>query len=255
VKQHPPIGSPLRNLAVVLRSPKYPENVGAAARVARNMGVGRLLVVAERPPDHDRAMKMATHHAADLIEHLEFHQDLGQALSPFGWVAATTARTGRQRRNLVSPRQAAADLVPLLAENRVALLFGPEDRGLTNQDLAHCNTLITIPTADFSSLNLAQAVAVCCYEFLVAAMEQQHGQGSSSKVVRLAEHHELQGMYAHLEEALRRVGFLREADGEYWMKNIRSFLGRVGLTAREARLIRGVCRQFIWYEEQREKGG
>lgn len=242
----------LDNVAIVLNEPKYPENIGAAARVALNMGVSRLIVVSREEPDRERMLKMATHNAAPLIETLARCDTLAEALAPFSWVIGTTARQGRQRRNFFSPREMAVEVVPLLRQNRVAILFGSEDRGLANDDLKFCNMLTTIPTAAFSSLNLAQAVALHCYELYVAALAA--GDGRKRFRPKLAEGHELEAMYGHVEEALHRIGFLKAGDAEYWMRNIRDFLGRLGLRANEARIVRGFCRQLLWYDQKVREG-
>jgi tRNA/rRNA methyltransferase len=242
----------LAHVAIVLNEPKYPENIGAAARVATNMGISHLIVVSRQRPEEEPMRKLATHHAAHLIEALVWHESLAEALAPFAWVVGTTARQGRQRRNFTTPREMGEEIVPLLGKNRVALLFGPEDRGLTNEDLAFCNMLTTIPTAAFSSLNLAQAVAIHCYE-VYSAVQAAAGEGRKQFRPKLAESRELEAMYLHVEEVLRTIGFLKETDYEYWMRSVRDFLGRLGLRAGEARTVRGFCRQFLWYD--RKRGG
>ena len=154
----------LANVAVVLVEPKFPENIGAAARVAMNCGITRLLVVRSVAPDREKMLKMATHKAAELINRMELYADLETALADFAVVVGTTARQGSSRHPPNHPRVTMGKVVPLLAKNHTALLFGPEDRGLTNDDLKFCRFTSTIPTADFSSLNLAQAVGIHCYE-------------------------------------------------------------------------------------------
>jgi len=242
----------LDNIAIVLMQPKYPENIGAAARCAMNMGISCVLVVCNEAPDQEKMLKMATHKAAHLIENLRCFTSLKDALEPFAHVVGTTARQGRKRRIENSPRFMLETIGPMLEHNRVALLFGPESRGLTNEDLKFCQTTVSIPTADFSSLNLAQAVAVLCYELYWGIMYSGKVMESTPK---LASSHELEGMYEHVEELLNRIGFLRTNDSSYWIRNIRKFLGRVGLRAKEARIIRGFCRQFLWYEDQLKRNG
>ena len=239
----------LDNIAIVLMRPKYPENIGAAARVAMNMGVSRLIVVKEAEPEREKMLKMATHKAAHLIDPLERYEELGPALAEFALVIGTTARHGRQRRFEKTTREITAELLPFLEHNKVALLFGPEDTGLSNDDLQFCNLTTTIPTAEFSSLNLAQAVAVFCYD-LHYAIEYSRRQGDRH-VPRLATSHELQGMYNHVEEVLRRISFLKSADDTYWLRSIRDFFNRIELRAKEVRVIRGFCRQFLWYSGDR----
>ena len=242
----------LDNISIVLMEPKYPENIGAAARCAMNMGISRLIVIRSEAPDQEKMLKMATHKAAGLIKGLKRFRNLDEALGPFPHVVGTTARQGRKRRIENSPRFMLDTILPLLENNQVALLFGPENRGLTNDDLKYCQTTVTIPTADFSSLNLAQAVAILCYELYWGVMYFGKDLHSAPK---LATSHELEGMYEHVEKMLNRIGFLRTDDSSYWIRNIRHFLGRVGLRAKEARIIRGFCRQFLWYEEQLKKSG
>ena len=123
--------------AIVLVSPKFAENVGSAARTAANMGISRLILVCKEMPDRDRMLTLATAKAAHLIDNLEHHQELGRALAPFGWVLGTSARQGRKRTTVNSPRQLMAEVLPQLKNNRVALLFGPEDRGLANEELRY----------------------------------------------------------------------------------------------------------------------
>jgi len=240
----------LDNISIVLMEPKYPENIGAAARCAMNMGISQLIVVRDEAPDQEKMLKMATHKAAHLIEDLKRFTNLKDALAPFSHVLGATARQGRKRRIENSPRYMMDTILPLLEHNQVALLFGPEHRGLTNEDLKYCQTTVTIPTADFSSLNLAQAVAILCYELYWGVMYSGKIMQSTPK---LASSHELEGMYEHVEKLLNTIGFLRTNDSTYWIRNIRHFLGRVGLRAKEARIIRGFCRQFIWYDDQQKK--
>ena len=240
----------LDNLAIVLMAPKYPENIGAAARCAMNMGISRLIIVRKEAPDQEKMLKMATHKAAHLIKHLVQFDNLKEALAPFSHVVGTTARHGRKRFVENSPRHMPDTILPLLEHNQIALLFGPEHRGLTNDDLKYCQTTVTIPTADFSSLNLAQAVAILCYELYWGIMYS--GKMSQSEP-KLASSYELEGMYVHIEELLNKIGFLRTNDSSYWIRNIRRFLGRVDLRAKEARIIRGFCRQFLWYNENHNK--
>ncbi len=244
-------GQLLSNAAIVLVQTSYPENIGAAARVACNMGISRIILVRDEMPDQERMRKMATHHAGHLIDSLQIFPRLDEALSSFHWVVGTSARQGRQRHSQANPEKVMADLVPKLENNRVALVFGPEDRGLTNDDLKFCNSVTTIPTADFSSLNLAQAVALLSYE-LYSGVLQLHNDRKPAPVAKLANNHEMEAMYALVEEALRAMNFLKDSDYAYWMRNIRHFLGRIGLRARDVKFVGGFCRQVVAFGEKRK---
>ncbi len=236
------------HVTIVLHRPRYPENVGAAARAAWNMGISRLLLVAPQNLDRDRMLMMATHAAAHLIDNMEISQDLAAALDPFHYVVGTTARTGGQRREMKTPREMAEELRPICERNQVALLFGPEDRGLTNAQLRYCHALVTIPTAEFSSLNLAQAVMILCYELYLAGSKPV-----DRFVPRLANRRELDGMYEHLKETFLKINFISSDNPDQAMQNIRRFFSGVGLRARDVKVIRGICRQIDWYTQRRLK--
>jgi tRNA/rRNA methyltransferase len=243
-----PVGKRLSNVTIVLVRPKYPENVGAAARVALNMGISRLTLVRAEALDREKMLKTATHEAAHLIDQILQYDELAQALAPYSYTVGTTSRQGRKRRVETNPRQMVDILLPLLPENQVALLFGPEDKGLTNEDLQFCQLTVTIPTADFSSLNLAQAVAILCHELFYGVLHQGKDIHYQPK---LASSYELEEMYTHVEKLLCTIGLLKTEDHTYWLRNLRRFLGRIGLRAKEARIIHGFCRQFLWYDRNR----
>jgi tRNA/rRNA methyltransferase len=232
----------LRNISIVLLRPRYPENIGAAARAVRNMGIGNLIVVQPQNYDLEKVLKLATHAAQDVVEKIRIYDDLKSALSQFQYIAATTARLGARRQVIQSPSRLAKHLIPISQDNQVGILFGPEDRGLTNEDIWNCHVLVNIPTNEFSSLNLAQAVMVVCYELFKTTIEK-----SSGFMPRLAAHHELEGMYDQLKEILVRINFLNPENPEYWLNNIRQFFSRLPLRAKEVNLVRGICRQINWY--------
>jgi len=238
------------NVAIVLVRPKYPENIGAAARIAANMGINRLILVGKEFPDQERMKKTATHHNTHLLDTMEFYADIKNAIAEFSWIVGTSAREGRQRRLISSPKKMIHDLLPKLSANKTALVFGPEDCGLTNDELKVCNAIVTIPTANFSSLNLAQAVAIISYELYTGILERNCDKATEKNSLKLAQSYELSGMYEQIEFALRRMNFLREHEYGYWMLNIRNFLGRIGLRAREVKFIRGFCRQLINFTNQ-----
>jgi len=232
----------LANIAIVLVQPNISENIGAAARAMCNMGLRRLIVVDPPRCDLTRVCKMATQAALDVVEEMEVFTGLDEALRVFSYVVGTTARMGGQRQVIGSPARLAEMLVPISAENQVAILFGPEDRGLTNEDLRFCHSTATIPTADFSSLNLAQAVMVVCYELFRCSLE-----APQEFTPRLANRFELDAMYAQLKDVLMRICFINPANPDYFMNNLRHFGTRMQLRAKEVQIIRGICRQIDWF--------
>ncbi len=240
----------LDNIAIVLQQPRYPENIGSAARAVSNMGIGRLCVVNPGNYDLVKIKRLATHAAADVVEAIWKFPDLKTALAGFNYVVGTTARLGGQRPVLNSPEVMSRKLVPLSQENRIAVVFGPEDRGLTNADLRLCHHLVHIPTAEFSSINLAQSVMIISYELFKASLGEV-----SEFSPRLATRHELDGMYTQVKEILVRINYINPENPDYWMNKIRRFLTRMQLRAREVSIVRGICRQMDWYARKNYEDG
>ncbi|MCI5222996.1 MAG: tRNA methyltransferase [Candidatus Electrothrix sp. AR4] len=241
--------SPLPGSGLILVRPNYPENIGASARIACNFGIEHLIVVADKQPDQERMLKMATHKAAHLIRSMQIVEDTRLAAEPYHFVVGTTARQGKHRVLEKPPNEVMYSLAPLASGHRIALMFGPENSGLTNEDLDLCQFTSTIPTADFSSLNLAQAVAIHCYE-LSMAISRATAADADNNDSKYANSYDLEGMYEHIEEALTKITFIRHTNKIYWMRNIRQFLSRTKIKKKEASLIRGVCRKFLWHSGQ-----
>jgi tRNA/rRNA methyltransferase len=192
--------------------------------------------------DLARVLKMATHTARKVVEQMQVYKNLQTALKPLNYVIGTTARLGGQRQSVIPADRLAPILAPITENNRVGLVFGPEDRGLTNADLRLCHRLVNIPTAEFSSLNLAQAVMIICYE-----LRRNRSLDSMPFVPRLANRHELDGMYAQLKDVLVKISYIQPDNPDYFMNNLRHFGTRMRLRAKEVSMIRGICRQINWY--------
>ena len=240
----------LDHIAVVLNKPRFSENIGAAARAIQNMGIGRLIVVDPENYDPDRVNRLATHAAKDVVNNIKISDSLPEALADFTYIVGTTARLGGERQVVYSPRNMAERIIDISRENDVAVVFGAEDRGLLNEDIRLCHDLINIPTNRFSSLNLAQAVMVVCYELFTASKE-----ASDAFVPRLANRYELDGMYDQLKDLLVRIDYIKPNNPEYWLGNLRRFFTRLGLRAKEVTIIRGLCRQIDWYANKRYEDG
>jgi tRNA/rRNA methyltransferase len=238
------------NITIVLQRPRYPENIGAAARAVSNMGIGRLWVADPENYDLAQINKLATHAAAAVVDKIRIFPDLKTALAKFNYVVGTTARLGGQRPVLNSPEVMAEKLAPLSLENQVAVVFGPEDRGLTNADLRLCHQLVHIPTAEFSSINLAQSVMILSYEIFKASLKE-----ADAFAPRLANRHELDGMYDQVKDILVRINYINPENPDYWMNKIRRFLNRLQLRAREVSIVRGICRQIDWYAGKNYRDG
>jgi tRNA/rRNA methyltransferase len=232
----------LANIRIVLVRPRGAANVGAVARAMKNMGLDDLVLV--RPTlVHAFWSKAMAVHADDVLQRVRRYDSLSEAVADCGLVVGTTARGGLYRAAAEPPRAVAPRMVAAAAANRVALVFGPEDHGLSNDDLKTCHQLITIPTAaDYASLNLAQAVMVCCYELCTAA---QRDQPDEPLVLATAER--VEQTFQRLQSAFLKIGFLHADNPDHIMFALRRMLGRAELEERDVRILLALARQIEWY--------
>jgi tRNA/rRNA methyltransferase len=239
-----------KNISIVLYKPKYAGNVGSVARAAKNMGIGKIVVVGTTDLDREAMEQRSTHLAADVLDQIQYVASIEEALGGFHYIVGTTARLGKARGPFVSPRAAAQKIADLSQKNKIALLFGPEDTGLANDQLRLCHSVVTIPTSrDFTSLNLSQAVMILCYEIFIAS---RAAETMAEATPKLALSSELEGMYGQMKDLLAKIEFLNPENPEYWMLDARRFFSRTGLLSREVKIIRGVCRQLEWYASNKK---
>ncbi|PKN76316.1 MAG: rRNA methyltransferase [Deltaproteobacteria bacterium HGW-Deltaproteobacteria-10] len=232
-----------KNISIVLYKPKYAGNVGSIARAAKNMGISNIIVVGKADFDREEMQQRSTHLAADVLDSIQYFASLEEALGGFNYVVGTTARLGKARGPFVAPRAAARDIADISQKNKVALLFGPEDTGLANEELRLCHAVVTIPTSrEFTSLNLSQAVMILCYEIFIASSAT----ATLAATPKLALSSELEGMYGQIKTLLADIEFLNPENPDYWMMHLRRFFARSGLLSREVKIIRGICRQLEW---------
>lgn len=240
----------LDQIAVVLQRPRYAGNVGSVARCMKNMGLKRLIVSEGGPFDREAMVMMSTHFASDIVDGIVYSSGLREALADFQYVVGMTARLGAARGPASSPREMAERLVDLSQNNRIALLFGSEDKGLSNADLRLCHAVVTIPVSnELRSLNLSHAVMVMCYEIFTAAVTARRDFSP-----KLATSYEIEGMYDQLKVVLAEIGFLNPQNPDYWMMHLRRLFSRTGLHARDVKIIRGICRQIRWAVRHGAKG-
>ena len=232
-----------KNISIVLYKPKYAGNVGSIARAAKNMGISNIIVVGKADFDREEMQQRSTHLAADVLDSIQYFASLEEALGSFNYVVGTTARLGKARGPFIAPRAAARDIADISQKNKVALLFGPEDTGLANEELRLCHAVVTIPTSrEFTSLNLSQAVMILCYEIFIASSAT----ATLAATSKLALSSELEGMYGQIKTLLADIEFLNPENPDYWMMHLRRFFARSGLLSREVKIIRGICRQLEW---------
>jgi len=244
----------------VLVRPRRGGNVGAVARAMKNMGLRDLVLVAPRARLGASARHMAVH-AEDVLRGCRAVATLDEALADVALAVGTIGREIASTRRIETPRAFAATMRAAARTGCVALVFGPEDHGLSNAELDRCQALLRIPADPaYGSLNLAQAVLLCAYEIhLAAEIEPASPKRKATRrgkerdaEARPATGAEREALFEHLEEALARIGFLQKQNPAHIMRDVRALLGRAGLTQRDVRVWRGIARQVLWSASRSE---
>lgn len=235
----------LDNIRIVLINTHHPGNIGAAARAMKNMGLTRLYLVDPLDfPSFEASQRASS--ATDVLTNAVVVDTLAEALKGCSLVCGTTARLRSVKWPQVDARECGEVLHTESEQHEVALVFGRERSGLTNDELEQCQTLVNIPTAEaYSSLNISQAVQVLSYEILMAN-QQATPKSVASAVTEIdvkdtvATNDELEGMYDHYVDALTSLKFFGSRNPEHVMRKIRCLYGRARPTKREVQIMRGV---------------
>lgn len=242
----------LNRIRIVLVEPSHGGNVGGCARAMKNMGLSQLVVVGSQDLLNDEAAARAAG-AEDVLASARVCRGLDEAVGDCQLVVGTSARRRRIPWPVVYPREAAARIVGEPASHQVAVLFGRERTGLTNDELDRCQLHVNIPTvADFSSLNLACAVQVIAYEIWCAA-NPAPSLGTETEAMLgepLATRDEVQRYYEHLEQVLVETGFLDPKNPRLLMRRLMRLYNRVALTANEVNILRGILAAVTQHYKQ-----
>lgn len=223
---------------IVLVSTSHPGNIGAAARAMKTMGLSDLVLVAPKRFPDDEATARASG-AGDVLERARVAASLVEALDDCGYVVGATARLRGLRWPVVDPRICAREIWRRLPAARAAIVLGPEQSGLTNEDIARCHALVRIPThPDYGSLNLAMAVQVLCYELRMARAELRFS-ADEARDAPPATAVELEGFYVHLERLLTDAGFLHPDHPRQLKLKLRRLFMRAALDRNEVNILRG----------------
>jgi tRNA/rRNA methyltransferase len=236
------MNNPLDRIRIVLSHTSHPGNIGAAARAMKTMGLSRLYLV-NPCADPDGVGRARSSNARDVLEGAVVCRTLAEALEGTVLAAAMTARM----RELAPPpkwaREAAPEIVGATAHGPVALVFGNETAGLSNEEVALCRLPVMIPTnPDYSSLNLGAAVQVMCYELRLAALDPGRPPAPENPP---ATAEEIRHFYAHLEAAVTQSGFLDPAHPKRLMPRLRRLFDRIDLERDEVSLLRGMLKTFM----------
>lgn len=239
------------NICIVLVEPQGALNIGSVCRVMMNFGFTDLRLV-NPTANHlsDEARRMAVK-ASHLLENAKIFPHLAAALSDCQLALGTTRRFGKYREEFFSPDEAGRFIHSQPKKTKTAYVFGREDSGLFTSELDLCQRLITIPTDDQQpSMNLAQAVTVCLYEFT------KHN-SAKHKDVRVTQSSvsgkDLENMFQHMRQSLLDIGYLDPQNPDHILRAFRRMFGRAGLNEREVRILQGLWNRIDWTTKQLKK--
>jgi len=226
------------NIRIVLVNTTHPGNIGAAARAMKNMCLGRLYLVEPQGFPCAEATARASG-ADDVLANAVVCESLEQALDGCHFVVGASARSRRISWPVENPRQMAARVMQESQQGDVALVFGREHSGLTNEELEKCHYLVHIPTnPDYSSLNLAAAVQVLCYELMLFSPDENSQLEDEARDLASAD--EMESFFEHLEQTLVELEFLDANHPRKLMRRLRRFFNRARPDKTEMNILRGV---------------
>ena len=226
------------DIRIVLVEPSHPGNIGAVARAMKNMGLARLVLVSPRQFPHSEAIARASG-ADDVLESARVVTTVSEALAGCGFIVATTSRPRDQYFRVADVRDAAQRMLSEARRGPVAVLFGSERAGLTNEQIEAAHLLIRIPASDsYPSLNLAMAVQIVAYELLCARGVRIE---SAPAAAPLADPAEMERLYEHLAQVLEEIDFRdRTQGGTHLMARLRRLFQRAALDRNEVNILRGI---------------
>ena len=238
-------------IVVVLHEPQELVNIAHVVRAMKNFGVADLRLVSPFEFDAYRVEGIA-HRSGDVLARVRVYDDLDAALADCVHVAAFSSRGRTAKRSAQRPREAAAELLARSADGPVALLFGREDKGLSNEALDRCHRVVAIPSdQSYPSLNLAHAVALALYEIALARGDESRPFKPPRRLSAPATAEDLERLFVEVERALTAVGFFKSHVEEQVMRTVREVVHRVPLDEREARLLRAMAIEVA----RRTRGG
>ncbi|UTF60876.1 tRNA (cytosine(32)/uridine(32)-2'-O)-methyltransferase TrmJ [Gilvimarinus sp. DA14] len=246
----------LDKVRIVLVNTSHPGNIGGAARAIKNMGLSRLYLVAPKEFPAEKAVWRAAG-ALDVLDNAVVVETLDEAIEGCGLVVGTSARERRIPWPLVNPRECAEKAVHEAEQHEVAILFGREDRGLTNEELHKCHNHVHIPANDeYSSLNLAAAVQVISYELRMAWLTAKDGKAPTFDDwdVPPAKVEAMERYYEHLQQTLEHLGFLEPDNPRQTMTRLRRLYNRIRMDEMELSILRGVLtatQNYIYHAERK----
>ncbi|CAM4061035.1 tRNA (cytosine(32)/uridine(32)-2'-O)-methyltransferase TrmJ [Vibrio neonatus] len=230
----------LQNVKVVLVGTSHPGNIGSAARAMKVMGLKQLVLVDPQCEIDDQTMALAAG-ADDVVNNAQIFSTMQEAVADCALVVGSSARSRTLNWPMLEPRECGVKFVQEGTYSQVALVFGRERTGLTNDELQLCQYHVAIPAnPEYSSLNLAMAVQTLCYEVRMAFLESDKAQYPESEPAVYSRHNELEMFYQHLENVLVDTQFIEKDKPNQVMSKLRRLFSRARPEAQEINILRGV---------------
>lgn len=231
-----------KSIKFILVGTTHPGNIGAAARAIKNMGFSQLGLVSPKDFPNEKAFYRAKA-AVDVLEEAVVYENLKEAVADSKLVVGTSARNRKVPWPIVSPREAAEEIVSLSLkrEAKISVIFGREDRGLTNEELGLCNLHVHIPSSEeYLSLNLSQAIQILAYEIRLSSLSLEGKLEKQEWDVPLAENAEVERLIEHFDQVMQEVDFYEVDNPRQLLTRVRRFFRRSKLDHMEANIFRGV---------------
>jgi TrmH family RNA methyltransferase len=243
------------SIVVVLDHPQDLVNIAHVVRGMKNFGLRDLRLVNPREYEAYRVEGIA-HQTQDILSRVHTYVTLEEAIADCVHVVGFTARGRTAKRNLQRPREAAAEVAALKKGGPVALLFGREDKGLSNEALDRCHRVVTIPSdPDYPSLNLAHAVIIMLYELALARGAEAHPFKEPRRTSEPAPAEELERLFVDVAKALQAIDFFKTRNADGVMRTIREIAHRTPLDLREVKLLRAMAIEVTKYGERLARSG
>lgn len=234
----------LENIVIILHQLKGEENLGAVARAMANTGFRELRLSAPRCRINSAAFRAAAVPLAHkILTRVKVYADLGSAVQDLQFSIGTTARQRHNIRQLLTPEEVAPRVLSLMTHSKIGILFGPEERGLSNEELLCCDVIVTIPvTEECSSYNVAHAVLLMCYTLMLKSKNYRE---VKSLPIKQASQKQIDSLFSEARDLLLQVGFLNPQNPSGILLELRQLAGRAQLSEREVTILRGICRRIL----------
>jgi len=235
-------------ISVILLSPKYEGNVGATIRLLANFGLKNLIIVDPRVDLKSNEIKSLSVEAEKFVK-IDVFDNLKDAIKDFSIIFATTSGRGRKKLKIEGIKNIEKYLKGIPEGSKIGLLFGPEDRGLSTEELLFANKIFRIPTNNsFPTLNLSHSIAIALYQLNLYKISEKKFEAKPSKK-------EMEGFFNHLKKVLLEIGFLHKNNPDRIMIDLKSIFSRALLDKRELKILRGILSQILLYPEILRKRG